>query len=62
MHTEIHLLIRQLEELYNGKNWVAVGAEPLLDAIDAGTAVQQKLSGRHSALEILQHMNAWRIF
>jgi uncharacterized damage-inducible protein DinB len=62
MNNEVHSLIRRLEELYNGKNWVAVGAEPVLDDIEPGSALEHKVSGRHSALEVLQHINAWRTF
>lgn len=59
---KITYFVQQLEGLYTGNNWVAVGAESILDTIDAGTASQKKLPNRHTILEILQHTNAWRTF
>lgn len=62
MKKEIGQMIQHLEGLYSGENWVYVGAEAVINSLTAETAVQKKLSDRHTILEILQHMVAWRTF
>ena len=61
MNTEIQKIVEKIREVYEGNPWYGRSARELLSEVDEKIAFE-KLSGQHSILELLWHMNVWKEF
>lgn len=60
MNKQINSIIRQLNELQNGKPWVGETFDKKLATITAKEAFKRPLPKLHSIAELMAHLTSWR--
>jgi uncharacterized damage-inducible protein DinB len=60
MKMQINAIIRQLNQLQNGKPWVGETFDKKLAAITAKEAFKRPLPNIHSIAELMAHLTSWR--
>ena len=58
--SQIQNIIKQLEDIQNGKIWIGTNFEKIIDSIDTSFFFTRPISNLHSVAEIISHLTIWR--
>ncbi len=62
LQAAIERVIQQLNDFYNGDNWVTDNLEKKIFSLESSVALKKVQGHSHSIAELLSHITAWRNF